>query len=96
MLPRLPQGVTIVPVYDRSDLIHRAISNLRSTLIEVILTVVIIVFIFLWHPPSAMIPAITIPIAVLVAFIPFRLMGLTANLIRGSVPHIRIFGFFRS
>ena len=78
--PGLPHGVKIVPVYDRSDLIHRAINNLRSTLIEVILTVVIIVFIFLWHPPSAMIPAITIPIAVLVAFIPFRLMGITANL----------------
>ncbi|MCX6927200.1 MAG: CusA/CzcA family heavy metal efflux RND transporter, partial [Verrucomicrobia bacterium] len=78
--PGLPHGVKIVPVYDRSDLIHRSISNLTSTLIEVILTVVIIVFIFLWHPPSALIPAITIPIAVLVAFIPFRLMGISANL----------------
>ncbi len=78
--PGLPHGVKIVPVYDRSDLIHKAIDNLRSTLIEVIITVVLIVFIFLWHPPSAIIPAITIPIAVLVAFIPFRLMGITANL----------------
>lgn len=78
--PGLPHGVKIVPVYDRSDLIHRAIGNLKSTLIEVIITVVVIVFIFLWHPPSAMIPAITIPIAVLVAFIPFRLLGITANL----------------
>jgi Cu(I)/Ag(I) efflux system membrane protein CusA/SilA len=78
--PGLPHGVKIVPVYDRSELIHRSISNLKTTLIEVILTVVIIVFIFLWHPPSAMIPAITIPIAVLIAFIPFRLMGITANL----------------
>jgi Cu(I)/Ag(I) efflux system membrane protein CusA/SilA len=78
--PGLPPGLQIVPIYDRSDLIHRAIANLRSTLIEVILTVVLIVFLFLWHPPSAMIPAITIPIAVLIAFIPFRLMGLTANI----------------
>ncbi|HEY5914377.1 MAG TPA: CusA/CzcA family heavy metal efflux RND transporter, partial [Verrucomicrobiae bacterium] len=78
--PGLPHGVKILPVYDRSDLIHRAIDNLRSTLIEVIITVVIIVFLFLWHPPSAIIPAITIPIAVLVAFIPFRLLGITANL----------------
>jgi len=78
--PGLPHGVKIVPVYDRSDLIHRAIDNLKSTLFEVILTVVIVVFIFLWHPPSAMIPALTIPIAVLLAFIPFRLMGITANL----------------
>ena len=78
--PGLPHGTRVVPVYDRSDLIHRAIGNLKSTLIEVILTVVIIVFIFLWHPPSAIIPAVTIPIAVLLAFIPFRLMGITANI----------------
>ena len=78
--PGLPHGVKIVPVYDRSELIHRAIGNLKSTLIEVTITVVLIVFLFLWHPPSALIPAITIPIAVLVAFIPFRLMGISANL----------------
>jgi Cu(I)/Ag(I) efflux system membrane protein CusA/SilA len=78
--PSLPPGVKVVPIYDRSDLIHRAIDNLKWTLIEVILTVVLIVFIFLWHPPSAMIPAITIPIAVLISFIPFRLMGVTANI----------------
>ncbi len=78
--PGLPHGVKVVPVYDRSELIHRAIDNLKSTLIEVILTVVLIVFIFLWHPPSALIPAVTIPVAVLLAFIPFRLMGLTANI----------------
>jgi copper/silver efflux system protein len=78
--PGLPHGIKLVPVYDRSDLIHRAIGNLKSTLIEVILTVVIIVFLFLWHPPSALIPAITIPVAVLLAFIPFRLLGITANI----------------
>ncbi len=78
--PGFPPGVRLVPIYDRSDLIHRAIDNLRSTLIEVILTVVLVVFLFLWHPPSAIIPAITIPVAVLVAFIPFRLMGVTANI----------------
>ncbi len=78
--PGLPKGVKIVAVYDRSDLIYRAIANLRSTLIEVILTVVIVVFLFLRHPPSAIIPAITIPIAVLVSFIPFRMLGVTANI----------------
>jgi len=78
--PGLPKGVKVVPVYDRSDLIYRAIANLKSTLIEVILTVVIVVFIFLRHPPSAIIPAITIPIAVLVSFIPFRMLGVTANI----------------
>ena len=78
--PGLPAGVEIVPVYDRSDLIQRAIANLRATLLEVILTVVLVVFLFLWHPPSALIPAITIPIAVILSFIPFRLMGVTANI----------------
>jgi Cu(I)/Ag(I) efflux system membrane protein CusA/SilA len=78
--PGLPPGVKIVPVYDRSDLILRAIDNLRSTLIEVILTVSIIVLLFLWHIPSALIPIITIPVAVLLSFIPFRMMGVTANI----------------
>jgi len=76
----LPPGVRVVPVYDRSELIIRAISNLKITLVEVILTVVLIVFLFLWHPPSALIPAITIPITVLLSFIPFQMMGITANI----------------
>ncbi|HVP80623.1 MAG TPA: CusA/CzcA family heavy metal efflux RND transporter [Thermodesulfobacteriota bacterium] len=78
--PGLPPGVKIVPIYDRSDLILRSIDNLKSTLLEVILTVSIIVLIFLWHIPSALIPILTIPIAVLLSFIPFRMMGVTANI----------------
>jgi copper/silver efflux system protein len=78
--PGLPPGVKVVPIYDRSDLIRRAIGNLRSTLIEVIATVILIILVFLWHVPSALIPAITIPLAVLIAFIPFRLLGMTANI----------------
>ena len=78
--PGLPAGVKIVPVYDRSDLILRSIDNLKSTLLEVILTVAIVVLIFLWHIPSAVIPIITIPIAVLLSFIPFQMMGITANI----------------
>jgi Cu(I)/Ag(I) efflux system membrane protein CusA/SilA len=78
--PGLPAGVKVVPVYDRSDLIHRAIDNLRSTLIEVILTVSLVVLVFLWHFPSAMIPVVTIPIAVLISFVPFRMLGVTANI----------------
>jgi Cu(I)/Ag(I) efflux system membrane protein CusA/SilA len=78
--PGLPSGVRVIPVYDRSDLILRSIDNLKSTLIEVILTVSIIVLIFLWHIPSALIPIITIPVAVLLSFIPFRMMGVTANI----------------
>jgi Cu(I)/Ag(I) efflux system membrane protein CusA/SilA len=78
--PGLPPGVKIVPVYDRSELILRSIDNLKSTLVEVILTVSLIVLLFLWHIPSAIIPIITIPIAVLLSFIPFRQLGVTANI----------------
>ncbi|MEI6668037.1 MAG: CusA/CzcA family heavy metal efflux RND transporter [Acidobacteriota bacterium] len=77
--PGLPAGVSIVPIYDRSELIRRAIGSVTRTLIEIILTVVFVVLLFLWHIPSAMIPVITIPVAVLVSFIPFRMLGLTAN-----------------
>ena len=78
--PGLPPGVKIIPVYDRSELIRRSIDNLKTTLIEVILTVALVILIFLWHIPSAIIPMLTIPIAVLVSFIPFHLMGITANI----------------
>jgi len=78
--PGLPPGVKIIPVYDRSELINRAISNLKVTLVEVMITVSLIVLIFLWHFPSAVIPIITIPLAVLISFIPFRLMGISANI----------------
>src|SRR5215475_2301107 len=76
----LPEGVRIVPIYDRSDLILRSISNLRSTLVEIIVVVVLVIFLFLWHVPSALIPVITIPAAVLISFLPFRALGLTANI----------------
>ncbi len=78
--PGLPEGVKIVPIYDRSGLIRRAIGTLKSTLIEVMITVSLVIFIFLWHPPSAVIPVITIPISVLISFIAFRAMGITANI----------------
>src|SRR5512147_936153 len=78
--PGLPPGVSIVPIYDRSHLIRRAVDNVTETLLEVVLTVVFIVLLFLWHVPSALIPVITIPVAVLVSFIPFRMLGITANI----------------
>ena len=78
--PGLPRGVEIVPIYDRSDLIQRAIGNMKSTLVEVLITVSLVILIFLWHFPSAIIPVITIPVAVLISFIPFRMMGVTANI----------------
>jgi len=76
----LPSGVTIVPIYDRSDLIAKSIDTIRSTLVEIMLAVVLVILMFLWHVPSALIPVLTIPFAVLIAFVPFRLMGLSANI----------------
>jgi copper/silver efflux system protein len=78
--PGLPEGVKIVPVYDRSLLINNSIDTLKTTIIEVIITVSLVVLLFLWHIPSALIPTITIPIAVLITFIPFHGMGITANI----------------
>lgn len=78
--PGLPAGVRIVPVYDRSELIQRSIDNLKSTLIEVVFAVMMVILLFLWHAPSAIIPAITIPVAVLISFIPFHLLGISANI----------------
>jgi len=78
--PGFPEGVKLIPIYDRSDLILRAIDNLKSTIVEVILTVVLVILIFLRHIPSAVIPVVTIPIAVLLSFIPFRMLGITANI----------------
>jgi Cu(I)/Ag(I) efflux system membrane protein CusA/SilA len=78
--PGLPPGVKIVPIYDRSELIQRSISNTKSTVADIMITVALVILLFLWHIPSAIIPLITIPIAVLIAFVPFRLMGLSANI----------------
>ncbi len=78
--PTLPEGVKIVPIYDRSQLIHRAISNVDSTIFQVVVTVVLIILIFLWHFPSAAIPIVTMPVVILVSFIPFRLLGISANI----------------
>jgi len=75
----LPEGVKIVPVYDRSDLISRAMENLKGTLFEELLIVSLVIFLFLWHIPSALVPIITIPISVLLAFIPLYFLGLSSN-----------------
>jgi len=78
--PSLPKGAEIVTTYDRSELIHHAIETVESKLIEEIVIVSIIILIFLWHVPSAIIPIVTIPVSVALAFIPMYLMGLNANL----------------
>jgi copper/silver efflux system protein len=76
----LPAGVKVVAIYDRSELIKRSVDNLKWTLLEIMITVGLVIMLFLWHIPSALIPIITIPIAVLIAFIPFRAMGFSANI----------------
>jgi copper/silver efflux system protein len=76
----LPQGVKIITTYDRSDLIERSIHTLKGTLVEELIIVSLVILIFLWHIPSAMIPIITIPIAVIISFIPMYGMNITANI----------------
>jgi Cu(I)/Ag(I) efflux system membrane protein CusA/SilA len=78
--PSLPPGVKIVTTYDRSDLILRSIDTLKQTLIEEISIVSLVILLFLWHIPSALIPILTIPITVLISFIPMKLVGVTSNI----------------
>ena len=78
--PSLPEGVEIVETYDRSELIKRAISNVTTALKEEVFVVSLVIFIFLLHIPSALIPIITIPFAVLLSFIPMQMAGLTSNI----------------
>ena len=76
----LPPGVKLVTTYDRSDLIDRAVENLRHTLIEELVIVSLVIMIFLWDLRSAIVPIITIPVTVILAFIPMQWMGMTANI----------------
>jgi len=76
----LPPGVKLVTTYDRSELIDRAVDNLRHTLIEELIIVSLVIMIFLWDLRSAIVPIITIPVTVILAFIPMQWMGMTANI----------------
>lgn len=78
--PSLPKGAQIITTYDRSGLIRQSIDTLKATLTEELIMVSIIILIFLWHIPSALIPIITIPVSVVIAFIPMYFMGLTSNI----------------
>ncbi|MFZ5928187.1 MAG: efflux RND transporter permease subunit [Acidobacteriota bacterium] len=78
--PGLPEGVKVLTAYDRSELILRSIENLKDTLIEEITIVSIVILIFLWHIPSAIIPVITIPVAIIISFIPMRMIGVSSNI----------------
>ena len=76
----LPEGIEVLPVYDRSALIERSIDTLRKTLLEESLIVSLVITIFLLHLPSAAVAVIILPIAVIMAFIPMYYMGLTSNI----------------
>ena len=76
----LPQGVEIVAAYDRSELIGRAITTLKRVLTEESIVVALVVLVFLMHFRSALVIILTLPVAVICAFIPMRLMGISSNI----------------
>jgi len=76
----LPEGVKIVTTYDRSELIERSIHTLKHELLLEMIIVSLIILIFLWHIPSAVIPIFTLPAAIIIAFIPMKILGVNANI----------------
>jgi Cu(I)/Ag(I) efflux system membrane protein CusA/SilA len=75
-----PEGVRLVPTYDRSGLIDQSIDTLRSALIEEAVVVSLVIVFFLFHLRSALVPVLTLPIAVAAAFIPMSYLGVSANI----------------
>ena len=78
--PGLPEGVSIEAVYDRSDLIKRAIETLKRTLLEESIIVALVCFVFLLHVRSALVAIVMLPVGVLIAFIAMRALGMNSNL----------------
>jgi len=76
----LPEGVSIATVYDRSELIHRAIDTLKRTLAEESIIVALVCMVFLLHVRSALVAILMLPVGVLMAFIAMRLLGMNSNL----------------
>jgi Cu(I)/Ag(I) efflux system membrane protein CusA/SilA len=76
----LPPGVEIVPTYDRSSLIKRAVTNLKEKLIEEFIVVAVVCALFLFHMRSALVAIITLPIGILIAFIVMYYQGVNANI----------------
>jgi len=76
----LPPGVKIVPTYDRSELIKNSIATLRRKLIEESIVVALVCIVFLWHVRSALVAIITLPIAIVLSFLPMFGLGLTSNI----------------
>jgi len=80
LAPGLPQGVTVETIYDRSDLIHRAIDNLKSTLLEESIVVALVCMLFLMHVRSALVAIVMLPVGVLIAFSLMHALGLNSNI----------------
>ena len=80
LAPSLPAGVEIVETYDRSSLIRRAIDTLTSELVLQMILVSLVILFFLAHVPSAIVPIVTIPVSILLAFIPLWAAGITVNI----------------
>ncbi len=78
--PSLPEGVELVPVYDRSELIEQSIENLKHEVLLQILIVSGVILLFLWHIPSSIVPIVTIPVSVVLSFIPMYYLGVTSNI----------------
>ena len=78
--PALPKGVHLVPTYDRSDLIHRAIAVLREKLVEESVIVSLVAIVFLFHLRSALVAIFILPVAILLAFIPMAYLHITSSI----------------
>jgi len=76
----LPEGVKILPVYDRSDLIYRAIDTLKHTLLEESVIVALVCLVFLLHARSALVAILMLPVGVLIAFIIMHALGISSNI----------------
>lgn len=76
----LPEGTEIVPVYDRSDLIHRAIATLKTTLLEESIIVALVCFVFLLHARSAFVAIVTLPLGILIAYVCMWALGISSNI----------------
>src|SRR5213592_3085236 len=76
----LPEGVEVITAYDRSQLIKRSIATLREKLIEESIVVALVCLVFLWHIRSALVAIITLPIAIILSFLPMFQLSLTSNI----------------
>ncbi len=80
LAPGLPTGVKVEAVYDRSELIYRAITTLKATLLEESLIVALVCLVFLMHARSALVAIIMLPIGILMSFIAMHMLGLNSNI----------------